>query len=199
MENDTFGMNFRCVFILIINFVVISFSSNLMAGSGSCLARGERELAAYRQSALFVIIDKEKYTLRESMVLDVGIRNDGDSSIFLYKNVAWGYGGGFVLHIKNQAGMEVAPIMRDDTMLPPPASFNDSNIFVEVAPDNFFGARRVLRLSNIIKNPGRYTVQVEYNNPLSCSIMSIELRRLPVLWHEDKSLVSNKVSFEVTQ
>ena len=156
--------------------------------------RGE---PATRHATLFLTIDESTYSRSRSMVLNVGIRNDGRNPIYVYKEIAWGYGGGLVLEIKDRAGVDVIPVLWDDTMLPPPRRLDDPAIFVQLGEDNFFGTHRVLPLKDITESTGKYTMRVEYNSPLSCASVDPKLQRLPALWHEDASIFSNTVSFEI--
>jgi hypothetical protein len=158
-------------------------------------SQGEKSLT--QQITLFLTTDRTKYSLSQSMVLNVGIRNDGHNPVYVYGDIAWGYGGGLVLKIKDQSGNDVVPELHDDTMLPPPR-LDDPRIFVRLIEDNFFGTRRVLPLKDVIRHPGKYTLRVEYKSPLSCAIVDPTLQKLPALWHENASVFSNTVSFEVT-
>jgi hypothetical protein len=172
------------------------YLTTLLAAQFFQMAGGRGGRSLIQHTTLFLTIDHTKYSLSQSMVLNVGIRNDGHDPVNVYGNIAWGYGGGLVLKIKNQAGKDVIPGLHDDTMLPPP-SLDDPSIFVQLTEDNFFGTRRVLSLKDIIKSPGKYTMQVEYHSPLSCAVVDPKLQQLPALWHEDASIFSNTISFEV--
>ena len=146
---------------------------------------------------VFLYADQAQYALSQLLVVDVGI-NDGPDPVYIYGRIAWGYGGGLVLRLRDQSGKEVAPILRDDTMLPPPSRNDDPSMFVKLIENKFFGTRREIPVPDLTKTPGKYSLQVEYRSPLFCGFVDPKLRRLPALWHEDAGILSNVVSFEVT-
>jgi hypothetical protein len=80
--------------------------------TGSALVEPER--------SLFLRTDRAQYSLRDSIVIDVGVRNDGREPIYVYNIMAWGFGGGLVLWLRDHDDKVIEPVMRDDTMLPPP-------------------------------------------------------------------------------
>lgn len=193
------GYSFRLVVVLsIIHMLTICNVS--IAQSRSCQRPIAGNTLAYRSSQIFLATDRTSYKISQSIMLYAGVRNvNVDDSIYIYRNLAWGYGGGLVLRLRDGKGKEVRPAVVDDTMLPPPKSLDDKGIFVELKAEEIFGLGRVLPLRDIVKSPGHYYLQVEYKSPLSCSILDSNLQHLPALWHEDASLMSNTLSIEITQ
>jgi hypothetical protein len=180
--------------------IIFAFAASTLGGaaqSGPCESVQGGKVVT--QASVFLTVERTKYSLDKSMAIDVGIRNDGRDPVYVYGRIAWGYGGGLVIRIRDASGKEIAPVLRDDTMLPPPRRDDDPGIFVKLEEANFFGTRRDLPVRNLVKTPGKYSLQVEYRSPLSCGFMDRKLQQLPALWHEDESIFSNTVSFEVTR
>lgn len=149
--------------------------------------------------SLYFHINASNYPINGSIVLNAAIVNSGDNPVYVYDWISWGYGGGLVIRIRDEHGNEVAPVLRDDTMLPPPRNVNDPNIFVRLRDHgDFFGTQRRMKVADLVKFPGKYTLQIEYRSPLSCKFVGEQIRNLPALWHEDKSIFSTRVPLEVT-
>jgi hypothetical protein len=154
--------------------------------------------APMKRAVIFLTVDKSAYSLKQSLVVDAGIRNAGPDVIYVFNELAWGSGGGLVIQLKNQSGKEIAPVLRDDTLLPPPlADPHTNSLLLNLDEGEFFGIRRVLPISDLVRRPGKYTLQIEYRSPLFCKTADAGLHDLPVIWHEDGSLFSNIASFTV--
>jgi hypothetical protein len=161
-------------------------------------ASADSEKTTWERASLFAHTDRQLYSLDQSMVIDVGILNHGPDPVYVYGCISWGYGGGLTITVRDSSGKIVGPETMDDTMLPPPKRNDDPSIFVRLKEDgDFFGAERTLPVRDIVKSPGKYTLEVEYNSPLSRSYVAEKLRKLPALWHESAAIVSKRIPFEV--
>jgi len=154
--------------------------------------------SASKGICLFFSIDQTRYTLSQSLLIDVGIRNDGPDPVYIYGDISWGYMAGLVLNLRDGSGKEIEPVITDDTVLPPPPRNDDPTMFVKLGPNDFFGTHRKLPVADLVKGPGKYSLQVQYRSPLFSSYVDPKLRQLPALWHEAPSIFSNIISFEVT-
>jgi hypothetical protein len=176
---------------------LILFMSPAFAKDNSCLQR-PTESFAQRHSQAFIATNQVKYSMSQSITLYAGIRNNNsDDPIYVYKEMAWGFGGGLVLHIWDAQHRVVNPRFRDDTMLPPPSGLDNKSMFIELRADEIYGVSRTLSLGDLVRSSGRYSIQVEYRSPLACSFVDASIRELPALWHEDKSMFSNIIVIEV--
>ena len=117
--------------------------------SGSNAARGQAQLSSSRNASLFLRTDRAQYSLRDSIVIDVGVRNDGREPIYVYNIIAWGFGGGLVLWLRDHDDKVIEPVMRDDTMLPPPPA-GDTSILSRLGPSMFIGERRTLEVKPLV-------------------------------------------------
>lgn len=182
----------------VIFFILTPLRVLALAPSAACpVAVGGVASNAIQHSSVLVFIDRDKYKISQSMQIYAGIMNESENTLYIYNSVAWGYGGGFVLHVKDAEGRPVTSDVMDDALLPPPRNADDLGIFVDLDPENFFGIHRAFPVDKIVGRPGKYFITVEYNSPLPCSIMSPRIQNLRALWREDKSLMSKKISFEV--
>jgi len=184
--------------IFIATVMITAIAPCVWASDAHCPSDLEKPTPA-EEASVFLHIDRTSYPLNGSMVIDAGIINGGSNPIYVYGWISWGYGGGLIIRIRDDNGKELAPVLRDDTMLPPPRKNDNANMFVKLKDGgDFFGTRREIAVADLVKSPGRYTLQIEYRSPLSCRFVSGSLRSLPALWHEDDGIVSKQVSFEVT-
>src|SRR5258708_4616209 len=166
-------------------FFVATLALRGTAQTTPCRNREEGKVVTHERISLFLIAERTRYWLRQSLVIDVGLRKDGHDPAYVYGRIAWGYGGGLVLRLKDQSGKEIAPALRDDTMLPPPLRDDDASMFVKLIENKFFGTRRELVVTDLVKTPGKYSLQIEYRSPLPCGFVDPKLQQLPALWHED--------------
>ncbi|MEO5822725.1 MAG: hypothetical protein ABIT71_19630 [Vicinamibacteraceae bacterium] len=150
-----------------------------------------------RGAALFLRTDRSQYSLRDTIVIEVGVRNDGQQPLYVHNRMAWGMGGGLVLWLRDDHGEAIDKVLRDDTMLPPPPE-EDLSLFAKVLPGMFLGTRRAMEARNLVRKAGRYTIQVEYRSSLSREFVPPNLRALPALWMESPSIWSEKVRLDIT-
>jgi len=143
-------------------------------------------------------LDSKLYKIKDSLILNVNIINNSDDLIYIYNRLAWGYGGGLILRLYSFDNKEIEPILRDDTMLTPPNDNGDITIFNKLTQNRLFGARRKMRIQDLIAKPGKYSLRVEYRCPLSQNYVSNKLKMIPTIWHENASIFSNFVKFEIT-
>ena len=164
--------------------------------SGSNAARGQAQLPSSRNASLFLRTDRAQYSLRDSIVIDVGVRNDGREPIYVYNIMAWGFGGGLVLWLRDHDDKVIEPVMRDDTMLPPPPA-GDTSILSRLGPSMFIGDRRTLEVKLLVRQRGRYSIQVEYASPLVRQVVDPTLQALPALWSDTPHIWSEKVVLDI--
>lgn len=168
-----------------------------LAGASPQASGKERIMRPAGQVKVFLITDRAAPSFRDSLVIDVGLRNDGPQDVYIFQGLAWGPGGGLVLHLRNQDGAEIPPVVFDETVMAPPRSQHDSTMFIRLEEGNFFGTRRELPLKDLVKAPGKYSLQVEYRSPVPLHFFDKKLQSLPALWQEDPSILSNEVPIEV--
>jgi hypothetical protein len=185
----------RILFVAILGATVLYTSNgSVSAAARSRTDQGERTVT--RDVRVVLTADRDKFSLEDSVTINVAIQNDGPDPVYIYRKLAWGYGGGLVLHIQDEQGAAVKPATMDDTLIPPPPPGVPA-IFVRLDEGQFFGTRRLLRLKDMLPRAGKYTWQVDYQSPLSRKFVDVKLRGLAALWHEDPSVHSNSMVFEV--
>ena len=169
-----------------------------MFGSGWSTVPGHAQPAHTRSASLFLRTDRSQYSLHETIVIEVGVRNDGRQPLYVYNRMAWGMGGGLVLWLRDDRGQAIDTVVRDDTMLPPPPE-EDVSLFAKVQPGMFIGTRREMEAKNLVARAGRYTIQVEYRAALSRELVPANLRALPALWMESPTIWSEKVRLDIRE
>jgi len=189
----------RAALIMTFLALVVLLGTRVGSAQGDPCSPARAGSTARAADRVKVVLTTElrKVSLRDSLVLDVALRNDGRNPIFVYADIGWGYGAGLVIHFRNDRGKEVGPTFSDDTMLPPPPSNDDPTMFARLDRGNFFGTRRELPLKEYLNAPGKYTLQIEYWSRLPCHFVDPKLQQLPAVWHEDGSIFSNEVPIDV--
>jgi len=188
--------------LTIILFIV---AAGLMGGSGersitaqgaagSSVAKGGKTVDRTKTLHAVLIGDKAKGHIEDVLTIDVVIRNDGPETIYLFRRLEWGIGGGLALMIKNDRGERVPT---GDRILWPPLPPNDPAMLVQLDEDRFFGARRELDVKRFFRSPGKYTLQVEYVSPIFRAAYGDKLPNLPIVSGEDPAIYSNELTFEV--
>jgi len=145
---------------------------------------------------MLVILTADKPTakLEDVFVIDATVRNDGPDPVYLFTRLEWGPGGGMTLIIRNDAGEVLGG---GDRILWPPPREDDPTLLVKLSPARFYGARRRLDVKDFMSRPGKYSLQLKYRVPNSRASLGDKLSGLHVLTHEEPTLYSNKLDFEV--
>jgi hypothetical protein len=140
--------------------------------------------------------NKQVFSLREEIVFEAAVLNTRENPVFLYNRLGWGEGGGLTLRIVDHRGKVVASPVLDDTLLPPPAA-NDVSLLAHLDEGQFFGTRRVVPISNLIRQPGQYIVTAIYASVLYPDLVEPELRDLPIVWQGHVPIASTPIRIEV--
>ncbi|MGS0998729.1 hypothetical protein [Rhodanobacter sp. UC4451_H18] len=164
-----------------------------------CPDSDSKDLPTLESVDVLLLTNKEKFKLDDIVTIYAAVLNDGEHPVYVYRKMAWGYGGGFILEVNDDFGGRVSPKTMDDTMLPPPRNFASKDIFVELRSGNFIGLTRVIKIKDLVHAAGNYTLRVIYRSPLSCSILDKKLQLLPALWHEDRPISSSGISIKVVK
>lgn len=132
--------------------------------------------------------------VRGAFQLCAEIHNDNAlEPMTLYGDLGWGYGGGFVVEIRDAAKNKVEPRFLDDSHLIP-TTLDDKAYFVAVQPRHFLGTCRSDKVKDLFGHPGKYEVIVRYRSPVPNEFAQGEnFIGLEKGWVE-----SNVVSVEVT-
>jgi hypothetical protein len=194
---------FLFLFALIVPACALTASPQKATSSAAIPACNTQERkAAIRYATVFLTIDRTSYSLKDEIVLDVGIRNASkypdEHLIYVYSKNGWSFNG-FMLEFTNQAGTFIAADSVNHVPPPPQVmGLDDPTLFVRLRPDDFLGQRGHVLLKGFIQSPGKYTLRVSYTSPALCALFGPNIQALPALWHHDPDIFSNRVSFEIT-
>lgn len=161
-------------------------------------AASQNEILPLRHATVFLQTDRSEYGLGDTIVIDAGIRNEGREPIYVYNQLDWGPRAGFVLRLRDAAGRLIQPALRDDTLMPPPKA-DDAGILSRLEPATFFGLRRRMAVSDLVRRGGSYSIEAEYQSPLSRELVLPQLSTLPALWLESQILHSNSVTINISK
>ena len=138
--------------------------------------------------------DKKNYSLADDIRLDVHVANKGPDQLTIFGDLLWGYAGGLVLHVYDVSNKEVPAKVLDDDMVIP-STLNDRNSFVVLSPDHYLGTTRIEHLADLVRKPGKYSIQVEYISPVPSGS-----GQGPNFWSREKPAVwSNKIEVQITK
>lgn len=186
-----------CVTLLMTAVPLSIVSQSVRSETQAGLLRKKEPMSAH-VAKIRILTNKSRYSLRESVELDVAIRNEGDSPIYLDRRMFWGYGGGLHLDIRDQQGTSIGPSVRDDAIMPPPSQ-DDPLPLVRIDEWHFFGTTRLLPIQEYFFKPGKYVLRVKYTSWLDRDDLIPRLRDLPGPRKGDPSIVSEPVWIEISK
>jgi hypothetical protein len=143
--------------------------------------------------------DHEKYSLGDSVKLDVSLQNTGDAPTYVDRRMFWGgFGGGLKLEISDEQGKPVPARILNDAIMPPPKE-GDTSILIRLDTGFFYGTWLELPVKDSFPKPGRYSICVIYKSWLRKEFVTPQLRDLPALWADTPQIASEPVWIDVTQ
>lgn len=150
------------------------------------------DVAESSRLELTLVSQKATYKRGDQFKLQVMLRNVTETDAYVFGTLEWGYSASLMFYIRNAAGKEIEPILVPDS--PPSAIPDDRSAFVKLRPDHFLGTSYFapLKLMNLTK-PGRYSIVVEYNSPISKADVDIT----PFFGKENGPIRSNVIYFDV--
>jgi hypothetical protein len=133
------------------------------------------------------------YALDENVTLEAKLLNSTSESIIIYGKLLWGYAGGLVLRIYDEAGLEVHAAGYDDDLLIP-STLREAANFVKLAPNHFLGVQRTDRASDLFGKPGAYRIRVQYRSPVP-----LKYKNQPDFWSTERGVISSEfISIRIT-
>jgi hypothetical protein len=124
--------------------------------------------------------DQQGVALDDAVTLNVAVRNDGSSPVFIYRRMGWGPHGGLNLIVHDSKGNPVDGPVLDDTLIPP-SEKPIAELLVKLENGEMFGVKRDIELHDMVRSPGKYTVTVEYSSILDLEFLDKDAQVLPVL------------------
>jgi len=120
------------------------------------------------------------------------LRNSGETDVYIFGTLDWGYSSSLMFHIRNASGKEIQPLLSPDSQTY--ASAADTSAFIKLGPNHFLGTTYYapMKFMNLTR-PGKYAVFVEYNSPFSVS----DVKLTPFWGKENGTLKSNVVWVDV--
>jgi hypothetical protein len=143
--------------------------------------------------------DHGKYSLADTVKLDVSLQNTGDATAYVDRRMFWGgLAGGLKLEISDEQGKPVPSHVLHDAMMPPPKE-GDTSILVRLDSGFFYGTWLDLPVKDSFPKPGRYSLRVIYKSWLRKDFVAPQLRDLPALWADSPEIASQPVWVEIQQ
>lgn len=109
--------------------------------------------------------DQDSYDLASEITFEVHLTNSGQEPIIVFGRLLWGRTGGITLHVRDEGGSMVHGRFLDHDTLVPTWLSEPAN-YVSLNPGHFLGVSRVDRVADLVPEPGRYEVFVEYQSPV---------------------------------
>jgi len=145
--------------------------------------------------------NSEKYSLNEKVKLYVSFENVSDQPIFIDRRMLLGgpvYG--LTVEVRDESGNPLQFGNFSDALLPPPPPReNDNSILIRLEDGFFYGRWVNLKVSDIFKKPGTYSIRVSYKSWLHKDSVSPQLQDLPALWSDTPTMSSKPIRIEITQ
>jgi hypothetical protein len=117
--------------------------------------------------------------------------NHSYKSVYVLAELGFGYRASFVLKILDSKGNEIEPATHpDDTIFSSP---DDQSAFVKLLPNHFLGKNFYAPTREVITEPGKYALFVEYRPRFSVKEVKVQ----PFWGEENGVLKSNFVYIEV--
>ena len=143
-----------------------------------------------------VSTDRKKYSLGDTLELDISLRNESNSPVYVGRKMELGLGGGLGLDIRDDKGNGVRSRMLLDSILPPPPA-DDLSAFVRLDEACFYGIWKRLPVRDFFPAPGQYSLQVSYKGLLQKDFVAPAWRDLPVIWSDREPSLSDPVTVEI--
>jgi hypothetical protein len=143
--------------------------------------------------------DQGKYTLGDSVRVNVALQNTSDATTYLDRRMFWtGFGGGLKLVISDEQGNALPARVLSDAIMPPPKEA-DTSILIRLDPGFFYGTWINLLVKDFLPKPGRYSIRVIYKSWLRKEFVAPQLRDLPAIWADAPGIASQLAWIDVTQ
>jgi hypothetical protein len=170
------------------------------AGKMASLIVSPRTGTSNPGSSVSVVIrtDQRKYSLTDTVKLDVSLHNTGDRTVYVDRRMFWGgIGSGLELEIRDQQGKRVPLRILSDAIMPPPKE-GDTSILVRLDEGFFYGTGMDFLARDGFPKAGRYSIRVTYKSWLRKEFVAPQFRDLPALWAETPQITSEPIWIEVT-
>jgi hypothetical protein len=139
-------------------FVLLSFGTLLQTSQSSGPALHETDTTRLQ---LTVRTDKQTYSIKSEMLLEVQLTNVGRDTVYVYRwNLCWGQGPALNMRVKDAEGRDVYTSILWDCIPPPPKPGEPSQ-FIRLEPSNFYGLRNEIKLRQIVNKPGKYQLTIQ--------------------------------------
>jgi hypothetical protein len=157
------------------------------------------------QLQLRVKSDRQVYSIRDKIRLELEVRNVGNDSIYVPRSsfcLGSGGSGQLEVQILNSLGREVRGVIRDCLPVPPlppkPGEiFCDTAEYILLAPSSFFGFLDELRVKEFMVKPGNYTLVIRYEGIMTDDLVPKSRFPLPY-WTKDNEPLVSKLHISIT-
>ena len=138
--------------------------------------------------------DKNLCKTKESITLEVLLRNSSKNPLYLYADLDWGVSASLSLWVRDTiSGKDVSQHVIADAQTPPPSS---KEAFIKLLPEHIYGVVLKSTLDDLnITQKGSYELRAEYHSPIP-SDMGFEL---PIWGRERGSTLSNRIVIKVEE
>ncbi len=166
-------------------------------GASAVSQRAETPIAAQPISVV-IRTDHEKYSLADTVKLDVLLQNTSDATVYVDRRIfCCGIGSGLELQVRDAQSKRV-PLHVIEEIMPPPGR-GDTSILVPLDSGFFYGKSLDLSVKDSFPKPGRYSIRVIYKSWLRKEFVAPQLRGLPALWTETPQIASEPVWIEIQE
>ena len=187
----------RCFNIWVVLVCLIGFPfMSAFKITGARVPHRTEPLETTHRIDVVIRTDRLKYSLDDTVKLDVSLQNNIGPTIYVDRRMYWGgYGGGLKLVISDESGKPISGQF-GDAIMPPPKE-GDPSILIRLDQGFFYGTGLDLPARDSFPRAGKYSIRVVYKSWLRRDFVAPQFQKLPVLWDDTPDFPSNLIWIEV--
>ena len=114
------------------------------------------------QLGIELSFSKSKASIKDRIIFDVKLINEGKDKITVSNKLELGYAAGLLLIISDEVGHSVSSSSKIYYFIPPPP--RDSSSYISLFPSHYYGATLWSKSEDLFVKPGKYSVFAAYWN-----------------------------------
>lgn len=145
--------------------------------------------------------DRTKYMAKDIVQLNVLLRNEGNSTVYVSRRMAGFWDGGNLgMEISDDQGNRVPlPFASHVPPPPPPPKKGDDSVLLPLEAGYSYGTWMELLTKDFFRDPGKYSIRMTYHNWLPEDFIPRRLHGQPVLGADTPPIVSEPLWIEITK
>jgi hypothetical protein len=166
--------------------------------TSSAAAQAKATKTASAPLVLTIRTDHEAYRMSDKIRLETQLLNAGNDDVYIWEwDLCWNFARGLSMQFVKPDGTPVDGDFLFDCVPPPPKEGN-VYAFIKLEPGRFYGLVDEIKVTDVVKRPGEYDINVTYGSSISRSFIKEFLKNdpistLPVWTMEEPTLKASRV------